>query len=373
MIKKGIILVVGVLFLYACSGSSSSNNPDENGNGKKDNFDRGTILTNVANNIIVPAFENFNTELEKLNTNVTAFTTSPTTATLNEVRTAWYNAYKAWQHVEMFNIGKAEEFQFVNHFNIYPVTVKDIEANITEGTYDLKHPNNHDAQGFPALDYFFYGIADSDEGIIAKFSTDAKANGYKKYLTDVMAKMTSITKEIVTSWKGNYKNTFVKSTDNTATSSLNMLVNDFIYYYEKGLRANKIGIPAGNWSATSLPTKVEAFYRKDISKELTLEALTAVQNFFEGKAFNGTTTGQSFKTYLEGLNRSDLATKIINQLKKGRAEVNKLDNNYYQQIKTDNTKMTKAYDELQKVVVLIKTDMLQAFNVTVDYIDADGD
>ena len=35
--------------------------------------------------------------------------------------------------------------------------------------------------------------------------------------------------------------------------------------------------------------------------------------------------------------------------------------------------MTKAYDELQKVVVLLKVSMLQAFNVNVDYVDADGD
>jgi hypothetical protein len=35
--------------------------------------------------------------------------------------------------------------------------------------------------------------------------------------------------------------------------------------------------------------------------------------------------------------------------------------------------MTNAYDELQKVVILLKVDMLQAFNVNVDYVDADGD
>jgi len=43
------------------------------------------------------------------------------------------------------------------------------------------------------------------------------------------------------------------------------------------------------------------------------------------------------------------------------------------QIETDNTLMTKTYDELQKVVVLMKVDMLQALNVKVDYVDADGD
>ena len=35
--------------------------------------------------------------------------------------------------------------------------------------------------------------------------------------------------------------------------------------------------------------------------------------------------------------------------------------------------MTMAYDELQKIVVLCKVDMVQAFNISIDYIDADGD
>jgi hypothetical protein len=35
--------------------------------------------------------------------------------------------------------------------------------------------------------------------------------------------------------------------------------------------------------------------------------------------------------------------------------------------------MLLTYDELQKNVVLMKVDMLQAMNVSVDYVDADGD
>jgi hypothetical protein len=35
--------------------------------------------------------------------------------------------------------------------------------------------------------------------------------------------------------------------------------------------------------------------------------------------------------------------------------------------------MTLTYDVLQKVVILLKVDMLQAFNINVDYVDADGD
>lgn len=35
--------------------------------------------------------------------------------------------------------------------------------------------------------------------------------------------------------------------------------------------------------------------------------------------------------------------------------------------------MLQTYDELQKNVILMKVDMLQALNINVDYVDADGD
>ena len=47
--------------------------------------------------------------------------------------------------------------------------------------------------------------------------------------------------QVVDDWT-TYKAEF-RSFDNTATSAFNMMVNDFVYYFEKGLRTNKIGIP----------------------------------------------------------------------------------------------------------------------------------
>ena len=65
-----------------------------------------------------------------------------------------------------------------------------------------------------------------------------------------------------------------------------MLINDYIYYYEKGLRANKIGIPAGRFSSTPLPDRVEAYYGRVYSRALAIEAANAVDNFFNGRSFS---------------------------------------------------------------------------------------
>ncbi len=367
MLKKIVILFVIATVVYACSKSDTGSDVPV------DEFDRTAMLTHLADNIIIPSLEAFKGNSLELKNAAQIFSESPNTSNLESLRSTWYAAYKTWQHVEMFNIGKAEELQFVNFINVYPVTESDIEANVSSGTYDLNHPNNHDAQGFAALDYMIHGIASDDASIIEKFTTDAKAANYKTYLTDVASKIDDITGEVVDDWNGTYRDSFISNAGNSATSSLNKLVNDFIYYYEKGLRANKVGIPAGNFSATSLPAKVEAYYKRTISKELLVEALSAVEDFFKGNSYNSSAQGIGFKGYLSSLNRDDLVTQIETQLGVAKTQINSLDANFFTQITTNNTEMTKAYDELQRVVVMFKVDMLQAFSVSVDYIDADGD
>ncbi|WP_308992142.1 imelysin family protein [Mariniflexile litorale] len=371
MIKKIISAVVLTLIIAACS---SSDKGDEK---SLDNFDRQTMLINWADNIIIPVHQDLNTKLQALVTAKDGFVGTPNQTSLDALRTAWLNAYKVWQYAEMFNIGKAEAINYGYQMNVYPTTVTDIETNITNGTYDLAHANNNDAVGFPALDYLLYGVASGDVAILNIYTTNTNASGYKKYLSDLVNQMKTLTETVLNDWTSGYRDTFVNSTTNTATSATNKLTNDFIFYYEKGLRANKIGIPAGNFSTNPLPDKVEAYYNQEVSKVLALDAINAVQNFFNGKAYNTASTANSFKAYLDYLNiakgGNDLSTLINNQLNVARTKLQALDANFTNQVNTDNSKMTIAFDELQKAVVLFKVDMVQAMNISVDYIDADGD
>ena len=54
-------------------------------------------------------------------------------------------------------------------------------------------------------------------------------------------------------------------------------------------------------------------------------------------------------------------------------KITDLDDDFVNQIETNNTKLLQTYDAIQEIVVLLKVDMLQLLSVTVDYIDADGD
>lgn len=368
MFKKITILAFLITVFYACS-SSSENEPEET-----DNFDRGVMLTHIADNIIIPSLQDFNTEMVSLKAAGDTFVTTPNQTNLEAFRISWLAAYKEYQYIEMYNIGKAEELQYKFYMNIYPLSVTDVETNIANDSYDLNNVNYQDAQGFPALDYLLYGVADTDANILAKYTTDSNADGYKNYITNVLNQMSSLTTEVLNDWTSSYRDEFVASTGNTVTSALNKFLNDYIEFFEKNIRTNKIGIPAGIFSDTTLPEKVEAFYRQDVSKELAINAIDGFENLFLGNFKGNSIAGKSsFQQYLQALDRQDLVNSITSQFNVAKTQVESLNTNFYEQVNTDNTKMTLAYDELQKLVVYLKVDMASALNISIVFVDTDGD
>ena len=355
------------------TNTSSTDTSSNQNTSTQATYDRSSFLINVADNILIPSLNQFKTDLTGLQEASNQFTDETSDSNLKFLREKWITSYKSWQHIEMYNIGRAEEIYFNSKMNIYPVNIDRLENNVSTGNYDLDNANNFSSQGFPALDYLLYGVGTSDSEIVDKFNS---GSGYKAYLKDIILKMVNNTNEVIDSW-ASYRDVFVNSTENTATSSINKLTNDFIYYYEKGFRANKIGIPAGVFSNDVLPDRVEAYYSKIYSKDLALEAMTAIDNFFQGKHFNSDETGDSLKTYLDFLdvikNESNLSTLITEKFSSAKTSIESLDDNFALQLEQDYVKVLGTYDAIQVGVVLLKVDMLQALSINVDYTDADGD
>ena len=339
-------------------------------------YDRSTLLNNWYEYSIQPRLSEFGAKLNEMELAAKKFKQDKDANSLNSLREKYINAHMAWQRVEMINIGKAEEIYYNSKMNVYPVNTARVTSNISSGSYDFNNANNNPAQGFPTIDYMLYGIGETDEKILEVYgSTDGK---HINYLTDITDNMKNITDDVIGSWE-TYKNDFINSTGNTATSAVNVMVNDFLFYYEKGFRANKIGIPGGVFSTSPIPENVEGYYSRVNSKKFAIEAYDGIIEFFEGKQHGSGTpyTGSSLKSIIVDLDSNtgdnNLGNKISNKMAIAKQKLSDLDENFVNQIGSDNLKFLRTYDAIQEVVVLLKVDMLQLLSINVDYIDADGD
>lgn len=383
MMTKKITFYLGICLIsfvvISCKNNTKGSDEEPQ---KTDEFSRKKMLTNWSENIIVPAYQYFAEKVNNMSKKTSNFIENPTTNKLNELRNAWEDAYINYQKVALFNVGKAKAINLAGFLNVYPVATKitkpessyTIDKNIERDSYDLSLSSEITRQGFGALDYMLNGLATTDTEILQFYTTNAIAENYKKYLQALVARIKILTDEVVFDWNDNFKTSFIEGDDNSGSSSTNVFSNSFVKYFEVNLREAKIATPSGVRSFVDKDVKrIEAYYKKDISKKLFIVALEAVQNFYNGKSFDGNKTGVSFKQYLEYLDKKELVEEIDRAFTEAISQGNELDDSFISQIETNNSQMITAFEKLQNCVKLLKTDMLSALNIQITYQDADGD
>ena len=371
--KRILGILVLVAFVYACSSSDNDSSGTDDDQGLS-NFDRAPLLANIADNIIIPGYIDFQSKVNTLQSETTAFTANSND--LTAIRAAWLDAYTTWQRVSMFENGPAETVGLRLNVNIFPANLTTIEENIASGTYDLNLSSNRVAKGFPTLDYLLFGIGASDDDILDIYN-GPEGNAYKQYLEDIVADMQTLITTVLEEWQGDFRDDFVANSGSSSTASVDRLVNDYIFYYERHLRAGKMGIPGGVFSGDVEPNTIEALFAGNLSKQFFIEAMNAVQDFFNGVPYNGSTPGIGLSSYLDELDvvedGTNLSTIINDQFNTAIQSVQELGEFEQELQNTPPTSFLNAYDEVQRIVPLIKVDMVSALSISIDFADADGD
>ncbi|MBD1396726.1 imelysin family protein [Pontibacter sp. JH31] len=359
----------------ACLGALAGCGSSEGESGPKTEYDRQAMLTNYADNLIIPGYQKFKTEAGEMASAVTAFTASPSTTTLTNARKEYQEAYLAWQDVSAYGFGPADEQLLRSNLNIYPTTTSQVENNISSGNYNLQTTANLSAKGFPALDYLLYGQA-SDAATVDRFTTAANAANRRKYLQDITNLIKDAAEATHTAWTtGNTAKNFKETGGTAVGSSIGNLVNQFNFEVDLTKRA-KVGIPSGRFSAnTPVPDRVEAYYSQN-SLALLERNLKALKATFMGQSAAGA-NGPGLDDYLDHVDAKygdkNLSTAIIQQFDAALAAVAAVPVPLSQAVTSSPQAVTKVYDELQKLIVLVKTDMPAALGVTITYTDNDGD
>lgn len=352
---------IALLGLVSCEPTSTPS---------ADTWDRGAMLEHLASEYIVPAFAAYSNATDSMAVAAEVWAANPSESNLAELQQAVLQSYEAWQGVSFLDIGPAESISLRNRTNTFPTdTTAVLDHAFTADSSQLPSyqlPSTFDQQGFPALDYLlwardasFFAAESNAQAHVVRLCADLKKNA----------------EQAKVAW-AEYKNSFVVNDGSSASASTNKLANDFIYHVEKELRAGKVGIPAGVFSTHPYPEKVEAYFSGH-SKVLFLKSLDAHQAFFNGQSFDGLSSGPSFAAYLDHLGIQDAGTplsdKINTAFEDARLSATALPSILSDHITADVYAVLDVYDDLQAAVVLMKVDMMQAMNIKVDYVDADGD
>lgn len=374
-VKKSMFIIVALLgaatVFYACSKSS------DKGGETPDAFDKAAMLTNYADNLIIPGYAAMQQKLQVMQTASDAFLAAPSVVTQAALKTAYQDAYLQFQRITSFNFGPAEAVLldiFANfsgnldyNFNTsgeltgFSIDSVNIEKNISTGTYTLTANTRASfySQGFPALSYLYFG-----PNAITKFGTNTAAR--VKYVKDVVTRLKGLVDGIVTNW-GTYRAGFISNTKTNGGSPIAGIVNQLAYQMDL-LKGPRIGWPFGKQSnGTLFATKVEGYFTGN-SVALAVENINALK-----KTYTGGGNGKGLSDYLAALGKTTLNNDILAQFDIVIAKLTAIPDPLSTSLATQTATVEAAYKEIQKLLTLLKTDLASATAVQITFVDNDGD
>jgi len=334
-------------------------------------FDRGAILQNVAENFILSSYSNMQRATDSLLALTRKFVAGPSTSTLSQLQNQWVVAKLAWKQAEVFNFGPMDGLGIETSIDYWPTNSFGIESTLGTdkeiGTkFLLTIPSNQ--KGLPAIEYLLF--SKPGEEVINQFNASQKRKDFLLALTEGL---NQLIQSLHSEWApdgNNYSKTFVGAVGNDVGSSTTMLTNEMIYLLEEIVNV-KIGAPSGiKGPGGPKPGLVEMIYANK-SKEAILENLTMLEEVFSGG------DGIGFDDYLDALHIQEgnetLSKAIKSQFISSKMAVEAIDGPLKDAITSGPEKVKVAYSEVQKLLILIKTDMMSQLGLVVTFSDNDGD
>lgn len=338
---------------------------------------RKPVLENLASNVIIPGYENLHAQMTLLDQSVKNFTSDPNQANLEALRTDFISTYSQWEKVSFLEFGPAFSQTLRAEFNTFPTDNFSIDNAIESGEFSLTGFSTTNRRGLPAMDYLIYGLADTDEEIVAKYNIDENAGNRKEYLLAVSQLILNKIDLVYNQWLpsgGNYQEEFIQKDGTDVGSSFGEMVNALSQYLERFSRDARMGIPLGKRSqGVIIPRNVEAYYSQQ-SIPLLQAHISGMKDFYLGK--QGDTDGKGFYELLQEIRAGEdegLADRILAQFDLILGRLDQVPSPLSTTIQTNPAPAEAAHQELQKQVILIKTEFSSALGVLITYQDNDGD
>lgn len=338
-------------------------------NGPEVTFDRAEMLENMADNIILPRLQAFQSEATELHAAVNAFAQDVNAENLAAARSAWADAAEDWQYVSAFGFGPGDLSlgPIGSVLGTFPADASAIEQAIAAQDFSLNN-FRRDVRGLYALEYLLYGPQPNQDNTLSFYQASEGA-ARLAYLQAVSDNLNTNTGQVVSEWQSGYRSSFIENDGTSAGSSAAQLFNAFSQDFEV-LKNFKVGLPAGNRSGqtSAEPTKVEAYY-SGMSRQLLDDHFNSVVSLWEGG------DGPGFREYLlsvEGGPALVQATEEqIIQVEQDLASLP--DEPLSQLIEQDAASVDNLYTELQKLTRFFKSDMSSLLGIAITYNSGDGD
>ncbi len=372
--KRNIFVTIVALGAATAMLMSACKKKDTDPDGNT-SFDQQAMLTNYADNLIIPSYTAVSNSLSSLQASITTFEQNYSTANLEGVRNKWKELYTNWMWANGYNFGPAGEQgikkRLIEEIATWPIDTMGVQTKMA--TLDTAFSDfNRDTRGLLAVEYLIFGMQQPASQVVTSFQVDPNRMYYLKALAN---KVQAQVNEVLTQWQSGYRDAFINNTGTAVGSSVSLLYNEFVRGYE-AIKNFKLGIPLGKKAGqTGIEAdKVEALFSQH-SLPFLKENVTSVEYNWFGKARSGS-DAIGWKEYVASATGGE---DLINGTQAQQANIAQAltavnqSLSLYDQINTSSSSLDNLYTELQKQTRFYKSDMSSLLGIAITFTDADGD
>ena len=370
MIKALHILLL--LFLLSMSGCVVSQKTNQDSQTK---VTLPQVFSSVVENVILPTYQNIAQESARFVATTQSFCASSNAQTLLQAQQGWSRLTLLWKQSEAFQIGpaKKEEYQLtIGYWPFRERLMKKALGNSEAVNQEFVQYLAAASKGIYALEYLLFQ-AEKGKSVLETFQAE---NGVRRcqIVTNLALQVEAQTKKLYQEWAsddGNFSKE-LKTVGNskvypTSQVALNEMVNRWIHLLEK-MQMTKMAKPMGLvYQGQARTQLVESPYSQQ-SKEQLIANVEGLQQIFMG----GNVNQIGFDDYLLAIN-SPLAKEIPAQFQKTLLSLEEISLPLMSAITDSPQQVNRAYQEVKKLLILMKADLTMTLRITVDFSDNDGD
>ncbi|MEM9050643.1 MAG: imelysin family protein [Bacteroidota bacterium] len=367
------------LFLVICLTGliSVGCNDDENGDELNTTpIDQKALAQELYDKVILPDFEQFQSDCIDLQSRTEEFRAEPTIQKLDEVKDAWRTAVVRWKYCQFYNLGKIEDSFVAFTIHAWPAQTGFMEGFINdEESIDNEFvaSTGSSSRGFAGMEYLLF--FNSSEETLASFTVDENSENRLNYLVGISVDLTSKANRLIDIWEGEgYSDEFIDDADFDFGGSLADLVNQMIATLEV-MDVRKMTKAMGQDEIAVISTeKLESPYG-GVSQELLLADIDALS-----KAFSGDPALESggvyLFDYLNSLNIDEdipLSERITESIAVTRSTIQSIPENFSTNTALGSQEALDALNEVKRLTILLNPELSSRLSVIVTPNPSDGD
>ncbi len=317
-------LVLSSILLTACSDSDNGPAPDPVGDDV-----RRIVLSDIGNNIIMPALRDFSLKADALNQAVSEHAQWPDdTALRSDARAAWRDAMLSWQYLEPLQVGPAGASTGLDgtrggadlraDIYAYPLLSTCTIEELARNDLVVNNGSSVNTTGLGALEFLLY----NEEADPCALGTPPTASQRASYAVSAAERIREVADDLQQRWEpegGDFLGQWNTAGDGSEfyilpQNALNAL-SVALFYVDKQTKDLKIASPTGigasgleDCETISCPERLE-------SRLFGLSGANIranVQVFLD--SFQGVDGGYGLNDLLRGIGREDLATEMTDEL-----------------------------------------------------------